>query len=341
MKTRILLSVLVGLLLAPAISFAQHAENSNPYAIFGRAPYVAGEKQENANTEKVFVIENAAEGSEVARMEHNPQTGRVKLLDKHGKLLKEKLLKAGESGWPTQDRFAEKYYPISPYAFCAGNPINNIDINGDSIWYTRKNDVITMHVTAKVIDYSSGNVNVDKKAGQIAKRLARDYSGAVTIDGQEYQMVVDANIQGAQSMNDVGASDHLFAYADRTNDFVEGATSAIGGKTMTLYSDASMRSTSHEFGHAAGLDHQSASGVFNIMNTGGWISGSGTSDAQRAMMYQRRGNINKYSNSAVMTPGNPYSPRIPYPYLHNRDRWGRPTVGHINQVGLRYNPNRR
>lgn len=136
MKTRNLLSALVGLLLAPTISFAQHAENSNPYAIFGRAPYVAGEKQENANTEKVFVIENAAEGSEVARMEHNPQTGRVKLLDKHGKLLKEKLLKAGESGWPTQDRFAETYYPVSPYAFCAGNPIRYVDVNGDSLMIT-------------------------------------------------------------------------------------------------------------------------------------------------------------------------------------------------------------
>lgn len=198
-----------------------------------------------------------------------------------------------------------------------------------------------MHVTAKVIDYSSGNVNVDKRAGQIAKRLARDYAGTVSVDGQEYQMVVDANIQGVRSMNDVASSDHLFAYADRTNDFIEGATSAIGGKTMTLYSDASMRSASHEFGHAAGLDHQSASGFFNIMNPGGWISGSGTSAAQRAVMYQQRGNINKYPNSTVMVPGIPNSPRIPYPYMHNRDKWGRPIVGHINQVGLQYNPNRR
>ncbi|WP_418983885.1 hypothetical protein [Alistipes sp.] len=53
------------------------------------------------------MIENAAEGSEVARMEHNPQTGHVKLIDQYRKLLREKLLKAGESGWLTQDRFAE------------------------------------------------------------------------------------------------------------------------------------------------------------------------------------------------------------------------------------------
>ena len=29
--------------------------------------------------------------------------------------------------------------------------MNNIDVNGDSIWYTRNGDIVTMHVTAKII----------------------------------------------------------------------------------------------------------------------------------------------------------------------------------------------
>ena len=33
----------------------------------------------------------------------------------------------------TIDPMAEKYYDISPYAYCANNPINNIDLKGDSI----------------------------------------------------------------------------------------------------------------------------------------------------------------------------------------------------------------
>ncbi|WP_418423898.1 RHS repeat domain-containing protein, partial [Alistipes sp.] len=36
-------------------------------------------------------------------------------------------------GWNASDPLAEKYYPISPYAFCAGNPINNIDWNGQEV----------------------------------------------------------------------------------------------------------------------------------------------------------------------------------------------------------------
>ena len=34
----------------------------------------------------------------------------------------------------TQDRFSEKYFMLSPYQYTANNPINFIDINGDSIW---------------------------------------------------------------------------------------------------------------------------------------------------------------------------------------------------------------
>ncbi|MBP1640244.1 MAG: hypothetical protein H6Q17_1827 [Bacteroidetes bacterium] len=41
---------------------------------------------------------------------------------------------AGLPIWTALDPLSEKYYSISPYAYCAGNPINNTDINGDSIW---------------------------------------------------------------------------------------------------------------------------------------------------------------------------------------------------------------
>ena len=33
----------------------------------------------------------------------------------------------------TNDSFAEKYYPMSPYQYGANNPVGNIDVNGDSI----------------------------------------------------------------------------------------------------------------------------------------------------------------------------------------------------------------
>jgi hypothetical protein len=37
----------------------------------------------------------------------------------------------------TPDRFAEKYYNMSPYSYAGNNPINYIDVNGDSITLSR------------------------------------------------------------------------------------------------------------------------------------------------------------------------------------------------------------
>ena len=38
--------------------------------------------------------------------------------------------------WPTMDPLAEKYYSISPYAYCHNNPIRSIDINGKADYFT-------------------------------------------------------------------------------------------------------------------------------------------------------------------------------------------------------------
>ena len=38
------------------------------------------------------------------------------------------------AAWLSQDPMAEKYYPIGPYVYCAGNPVNFVDPEG-RIWY--------------------------------------------------------------------------------------------------------------------------------------------------------------------------------------------------------------
>ena len=43
---------------------------------------------------------------------------------------------AATGRFTTQDRFAEKYYAMSPYQYGANNPTNVIDINGDSLYIT-------------------------------------------------------------------------------------------------------------------------------------------------------------------------------------------------------------
>ena len=42
--------------------------------------------------------------------------------------------------WTAQDPLAEKYYAVSPYAYCLGNPITFIDPNGESTWVKLADD---------------------------------------------------------------------------------------------------------------------------------------------------------------------------------------------------------
>jgi hypothetical protein len=59
---------------------------------------------------------------------------------------------ADRYGWSTMDPLAEKYYSISPYAYCAGNPVNKFDPDGMD-WYT-SND-------GKSTYWQEGNKKVD------------------------------------------------------------------------------------------------------------------------------------------------------------------------------------
>ena len=41
---------------------------------------------------------------------------------------------AGVPMWTSVDPLSEKYYNVSPYAYCAGDPVNRYDQDGRDIW---------------------------------------------------------------------------------------------------------------------------------------------------------------------------------------------------------------
>jgi len=69
--------------------------------------------------------------------------------------------------WHVADPLAEKYYSISPYAYCAGNPVNRIDIMGDSISaeQQKSQQMITNTLTTEDAQYvqfnEDGDINMD------------------------------------------------------------------------------------------------------------------------------------------------------------------------------------
>ena len=84
--------------------------------------------------------------------------------------------------WMTMDPLAEKYCHISPYAYCAGNPVNLVDPDGKMlvIWYqetdsngkviwkmctysgTEENNTKSEYVPAVIHSYKFNNENWEK-----------------------------------------------------------------------------------------------------------------------------------------------------------------------------------
>ena len=44
-----------------------------------------------------------------------------------------RMYSASDARWTTMDPLCEKYYTISPYAYCAGNPVNLVDPDGQDV----------------------------------------------------------------------------------------------------------------------------------------------------------------------------------------------------------------
>ena len=44
-----------------------------------------------------------------------------------------RLYSPGIAMWMSQDPMLEDYYPIGPYAYCAGNPVNLVDPDGNML----------------------------------------------------------------------------------------------------------------------------------------------------------------------------------------------------------------
>ena len=90
-------------------------------------------------------------------------------------------LDSATAGWSTIDPLAEKYYGISPYAYCAGNPILYTDPNGKEIWigstrytagmqYKGKDQFTRSMISALNLIYKSGG---DKAIGDLVKSKAK------------------------------------------------------------------------------------------------------------------------------------------------------------------------
>ncbi len=223
----------------------------------------------------------------------------------------------------TQDRFADKYHPMTPYQYAANNPTNLIDVNGDSIWFSFNRDKrgeltgVTLNVTGKVINTTDSKVDINAVASDISKQIKSSYQGE--IEGVAFS--VETDITGVESMEDVSESDHVFALADVSDggiegNIVRGASNEYGGKVGFIsvdlftgpmdetYGNMGARTAAHELGHLLNIRRHSNK-TLNLMKKGGltvfgYNFSTQVSHEQRRDIFRARNSMNIGVNFEVV-----------------------------------------
>lgn len=104
-------------------------------SVFAQTPYDNFAPEQSVKSmielpQMQFRVENTDSNSEVSRVEFDKNTLSLNLLDENGKVIKTLVFDPNEKKFLTMDPLAEKYYSISPYAYCANNPVRFIDPDG-------------------------------------------------------------------------------------------------------------------------------------------------------------------------------------------------------------------
>ncbi len=112
-----------------------------------------------------------------------------------------RLLNHAYPSWHTQDRKLEDYYPLSPYTYCAGNPVRYIDPTGEDLYFFNDNGKLLERITNEEFD----RIAVLNEKGVETASLVLDYGtieSAKTIDYKDGTIDI-LKVRGDQNGTDI------------------------------------------------------------------------------------------------------------------------------------------
>ena len=208
--------------------------------------------------------------------------------------------------WLSVDPMSDKYPSLSPYTYCANNPIKLVDPNGEDIVITSTTDDngnTSVHIkfTGILVNKSSKNYtkeDLNKLKNTISNSIKEKYSGDFG-DGVTVTTSVDIITSGEKKKENffVDKDRHQINMVDEVSEANNIAEAKIGLNYMNICANIGEgdnsndinRTAAHEFGHLLGL--QDVKIVGNLMESGG----EGTS-LTSGQIREAVSNYNKYRN---------------------------------------------
>ncbi|MBO7446068.1 MAG: hypothetical protein J6T86_06640, partial [Bacteroidales bacterium] len=164
--------------------------------------------------------------------------------------------------WLSVDPMSDKYASLSPYVYCADNPIKLVDPNGEDYEVVVDNDNKT--ITIKAVYYTA---NKDREKLQQGLDEWNSQSGKYSfVRGKGDEMIsytinfeltiadgdFESTAEAAGAMPLDGTT-NLFFFNDNISKSKRGETK--GGRFIQVRTDAPSRTIAHEVGHTLGIGH--------------------------------------------------------------------------------------
>ena len=145
----------------------------------------------------------------------------------------------------TMGPLCEKYYSISPYAYCAGNPVNLVDPDGVDIYrYDADSGEMILHEETSDEYDQIGVFGFDSKTGDYYLRTKKDGSARIRLDNIEKGILTDGMNMYSNNLIELG-TEGKGPSIEGVQDFLLGFSNTIdrevGGYYVSLKGEEAIR----------------------------------------------------------------------------------------------------